>query len=127
MGEELHTQWGPVLEVGTACWPLWLVSQRWLCAESATYWAAGLIKKGSLGGWLSIRGSRPVAVLLRKLGTCVLVENNQGTKVPQALPQPLPLSVSASLWLQTKGPVPGARETPPHRMFPASHISSLSA
>lgn len=88
VGEELHTQWGPVL-VGTACWPLWLVSQRWLCAESAIHWAAGLIKRGSLGGWLSIRGSQPVAVLLRKLGTCVLVENDQGTKVPQALPQPL--------------------------------------
>lgn len=87
VGEELHTQWGPVLEVGTACWPLWLASQRRLCAESAIHWAAGLIKRGSLGGWLSIRGSQPVAVLLRKLGTCVLVENDQGTKVPQALPQ----------------------------------------
>lgn len=48
-----------------------------------------VIKRGSLGGWLRIRGSRPVAVLLRKLGTCVLVETDQGTKVPQALPQPL--------------------------------------
>lgn len=39
--EELHTQWGSVLEVGIACWPLWLVSQRCLCAESAIHWAAG--------------------------------------------------------------------------------------
>lgn len=89
MGAELHTQWDPVLVVGTACWPLWLASQRLLRAESAIHWAAGLVKRGSLGGWLGIRGSRPVAVLLRKLRTCVLVENDQGTKVPQALPQPL--------------------------------------
>lgn len=100
-------RWTPLLSV--------LGSSR---SQQSARASVRLIKRGSLQGehWPHIRGPTVVAVLLRKLGTWSWGRTNQGTEVPAALPSPTPsscpLSVSSSLWLQTKGPqYLGAGET----------------